>query len=365
MKCEIKHLFLQNFKGVEFYNSTDISTIKLPTPLIKGGNGIGKTTVLDAVCFMLTGRDLLGRKLNPQNVNNTKTPVAELTIQIDSKPYILSYKNKNYFINDAEIPARKYFDTISALLKISQKYLLALISPAYFYNLSPKEKREVFMQVFAERYGNDFENSLTEFLELKKFQWLRRVEFDIAQVLTNIRSDIKKIQQSLIISGVPKQLAEELEYFATHPEHQWGPYVASYGPYIKECGEEIAKEREEKNIRLEELDRDLIAYQLVSYKWAEYINKHLQQEDKVFEVSFINEEKGKEELTLKYKNINVLELNTASRLEIGIQLSLLFSKIVNFKGFILLDDAEHIDGKNLKEWSTKYNQQILITKVES
>ena len=73
---------------------------------ITGENGIGKSSILDAIRYMLTERDENGSKLlNVKTItlsNEFESPDIELIIRFQSKEISLKTKNEKWFINNIE-----------------------------------------------------------------------------------------------------------------------------------------------------------------------------------------------------------------------------------------------------------------------
>ncbi|MFV8418543.1 hypothetical protein ACNQ21_03490 [Mycoplasma sp. VS299A] len=363
MKIRIKHIFLQNFKGVDFYNSLILTDYSLNKPLAVAPNGWGKTTILESITFLLTGKDLEGKKLNPQNINSVQKPVAEITLTIDNKDYILSYKNNLFYINDNIYATKKYFKTINSLLKTQQKILLSIISPAYFFTLTPKEKRSLFVQVFSQKYENDFYKELGSELEQRTFRVLKALDWDSTQLKADYNSQIRTQQDNLAIKGIPTQLIKKLTSYKDLKTNKYIEPKNEVDKFLLPFVQEIETSQQKARDELQKLKMELIALDQVLYSFTEYISQILKRLKSDFTISLINENKEKEELVIKHKNISLLELNTAKQLEISISLSTLFSKLIDLDSFILLDNCEHIDSSNLNTWAKKYSQQFLITKV--
>ncbi|MFV8478082.1 AAA family ATPase [Mycoplasma sp. B6400] len=363
MKIRIKHIFLQNFKGVDFYNSLILSDYSLNKPLAVAPNGWGKTTILESITFLLTGKDLEGKKLNPQNLNNSQTAVAEVTLTIDNKDYILSYKNSLFYINDNMYSTKKYFKTISSLLKVSQKILLSIISPTYFFTLSPKEKRSLFVKVFSQKYELDFYQNLESELEKRLFRILKALDWDSTQLKADYNSQIRIQQDNLVIKGIPQQLIKKLTSYKDLKTNKYIEPKNEVDKFLLPFAQEIEVSQQKAKQELEVLKLEAITLDQVLYSFTEYISQILKKLKSDFTISLINENKEKEELVIKHKNIDLLELNTAKQVEISISLSTLFSKLADLDCFILLDNCEHIDSGNLSTWAKKYSQQFLITKV--
>ena len=82
MKITLTNMQLENFKGLKSWGSdfNDESTV------IKAENGVGKTTVFDAVLYLLFGKDSTGRKdfeLRPLDGDNQ--PIKGLVTSVQGK----------------------------------------------------------------------------------------------------------------------------------------------------------------------------------------------------------------------------------------------------------------------------------------
>lgn len=166
MKLQIKHLSLQNFAGLpsleaDFGDVTEVT----------GRNGCGKSTVRNAILWVLTDKMADGRPaddIRPRGsdgkASNYNDVVATLTVDISGRGEVALSKTQRakmakkrgeqeatfdgntvlYAVNGVEKSAKEYAQWVAENIADSGKTALC-ISPAAFFNLDQKKRREALM----------------------------------------------------------------------------------------------------------------------------------------------------------------------------------------------------------------------------
>ncbi|EHM7936197.1 ATPase [Listeria innocua] len=146
MKIVFKQLTLKNFKNhknlvVDYEQVTQIS----------GKNGFGKTSIGEAVTWLLYGTDLLGTKIEPQPLGTEEEVHVSLLINADGKDLLLTKKQKKtakYAINEVPRKATEFADMIDSLFEKNLFY--SLYSPGYFFSQHWQTQREQLLSYVTE-----------------------------------------------------------------------------------------------------------------------------------------------------------------------------------------------------------------------
>lgn len=164
MEIKLKRLSIENFKGcksltVDFTDKT----------LICGQNASGKTTVLDAVTWLLFGKDSQDREkfeIRPLDQDGNKIHNVEISVvgefEIDGKAVTFTRKQKENWvkkrgsesptlqgnvnemmINDFPKSDKEYKEEVSKI--VDEGLFKALSNPMYFPSLAWKEQRQMLM----------------------------------------------------------------------------------------------------------------------------------------------------------------------------------------------------------------------------
>ena len=167
-------LALKNFKG---HKDLDVHFGDVTT--ISGANGTGKTTVFDAFCWLLTGKDSLGRvcgtgqkgeaTIRPRQDDGELVRGVEVSVtgrlmnedgEVDtlqrifcetystdknSGDKIFKGNTTKYFINEVPIAAAKYDALVKAKIDPDQMKLTS--DPAYFPGLPWQQQRALLLQI--------------------------------------------------------------------------------------------------------------------------------------------------------------------------------------------------------------------------
>ena len=189
MRLKLNKLNIENFKGIkkltiDFGDTTSIS----------GQNASGKTSIMDALCWLLFGKDSQDREkfeireldANGDKVHNTEIMV-EGTFDLDGKPIVFKKTQKENWVkkrgsenptlqgnvNEMEINGYPMSDTdyrekVSNI--ITDDTFKILTNPMHFASLPWKEQRNMLMQFVADvddaerakNYGKEFEELIPD-----------------------------------------------------------------------------------------------------------------------------------------------------------------------------------------------------------
>ena len=144
MHIRFKSLKLHNYKShrdlvVQFGDVTRIS----------GDNAKGKSSILEAVSWLLYGTDTFGSKLDPTPIGYDYDEVkAELLLEIDGKDILLGrslVKGKmKYHINEVPSKATEFDEVVRSLF--DKDLFLALFNPSYFFTLHWEKQRAMLLR---------------------------------------------------------------------------------------------------------------------------------------------------------------------------------------------------------------------------
>lgn len=146
-------LIIKDFKGIEnFEIDFDDKTTD-----IKGENGTGKTTILDAIYWVFFGKNSLGKSkfdIQPIDSNNqiipNKTPFVELQLTVGGEPITLCKKlakTCEYYYDEHEMKATEYAEKVTNI--VSEKLFSVLINPVFFGdNYTWQEQKALILDNF-------------------------------------------------------------------------------------------------------------------------------------------------------------------------------------------------------------------------
>jgi DNA repair exonuclease SbcCD ATPase subunit len=153
MQIAFKTLALKNFK-----NHKSISVKLSDITNIQGRNGAGKSSIGDAISWVLFGTDIAGSKLDPRPVDSedgTDSRV-ELLVNISGKDVLFGRTQKKtakYFINEVPKKATEFNEYLES--QFDKNLFLSLFNPAFFFTQHWQDQRDQLLQYVSEPLNNE------------------------------------------------------------------------------------------------------------------------------------------------------------------------------------------------------------------
>ncbi|WP_343302887.1 AAA family ATPase [Chitinophaga niabensis] len=257
----LQTLSLRNFKGI-----TDLLIQFGQSTKISGANESGKSTILSAFFWLLTGKDEFDRKdyeikntlrkeLNAQShevegvflVNNRELKLKRVYMEDWQKPKGQSQKvfkghYTEYYVNDVPVSLTEYQADVDAM--ISPSLIKLLTNPHYFNSLDWKDQRRGLVDIAGEITNEDIFTSMNS--KVTDFSHLREV---LGSGKYKDLDDYKK-QLGAKKAGLKK---DSEQYLPRIDEAKRGlPDVLDW--------DDLAKQIKAKKARVEDIDQQLADY---------------------------------------------------------------------------------------------------------
>lgn len=209
----LKSLTITNFKGLKSFSLENLSNYVS----IYGVNASGKTTIFDAFCFLLWGKDSADRKdfgIKPLDKSGNPSERIESDVkailEVDGVEISLRHVFKEnwvkkrgeaeatfvgnehlYFWNDVPLKASEYQAKIDTI--IPENVFKLLTNPLYFNSLKWQDRRAVLQQMVGEVSDEEVLASLPELSSLIA----QLTGKTIQEIRAQISSEKKKIKETL------------------------------------------------------------------------------------------------------------------------------------------------------------------------
>ncbi|MDN4525359.1 AAA family ATPase [Fictibacillus fluitans] len=149
MKITFDRLTISNFKNHDslIINFSDVTNIA-------GKNGEGKTSIGEAITYLLYGIDMMGTKLDPTPIHQEEPEETkvEMLLSVDGKQTLLARTLKKgkakYYINEVPEKATKYTQFVEELF--DKNLFLSLFNPVYFSSQHWEDQRKQLLQFVSE-----------------------------------------------------------------------------------------------------------------------------------------------------------------------------------------------------------------------
>ena len=163
--------------------------------LTKGRNGIGKTSLGEAINWCMTGNSLTNNsKFTSVFKNDNCKSKDELSVEM-----LITHNDEEYFIRREDNPIKAYIDGYEStsltmeILGISEEAFLLLFNPKYFASLSPKdskvllkkELKKVNVKEIYDKYPDEVKKVIDGHTKINK-------------KIDNARNNIKETENDLI-----------------------------------------------------------------------------------------------------------------------------------------------------------------------
>ena len=170
-----------------------------------GANGIGKSTLLDAIYWCLYGRTLRGLKANDVITWDEKTCTVSLTMQVGEIPFkVTRGQSPNYLSIDG---VKVEQEAVNDLIRLTpEAFVYGVMLPQFgqsFFELKPADKLTLFSQIM----GLDYWLERSE----KAATTTKQFEDDIAAVSSAIATSKRRKDDTLIDLKTLERNAEMAE----------------------------------------------------------------------------------------------------------------------------------------------------------
>lgn len=345
MKIKFKTLTLENFMS---YDDFEVEFDDIKTTL-RGYNGVGKTTILSAICWCLFKKDYYDRSKfelkpikNGSSIDDLETKVS-LIFEVDGKENVIERINKKGLnttkINGAVFKEKEYIIYIQETLGIDEESFKLVSNPTYAINLNWKDLRNIIFSYAGEVSDEDIFN---ENENLKPLQD-KITSMGHEKVRQGIMSNLSDIKNKLLpeVNGKMQLIEQEVEHL-----------------------DSIANKLIDKQETLKELDNKIEDYmKIVENESNKKLDKQkLLNEISNFENKISSHEVEKQNIKLQGEQIN-LDIKSKTNVEELRNKDLLEQQSKVQKMHIALQSKLDTFNKNKELYSIKENEIKVATDV--
>lgn len=193
MKIKINKATITGFKGYKDTVEYDFSDFTI----IKGGNGLGKSSIGEAISWCITGCDMSGNeKATTKLINDNKPKLTEiiLDLELDKEPHTIIRRKKgstnDIYLDDKKITQNK----LSEMFYQDKNIFLSIFNPYYFNSLTPKEAKLLLSDVLKPVSKSEIFKELGEYLvKILNDNGFRNPETFLSDTRDNIKEQEKNL----------------------------------------------------------------------------------------------------------------------------------------------------------------------------
>ena len=194
MKMELTKISMVGFKGYKDY----VEYVLGYRVLVPGDNGLGKSTLGEAIAWAITGCNIWGNeRATTDLVNNKKPKLTEVVLDflLDDEPHTIIRRKKGssneLYWNEQKVTTN---DLARDIFK-NKDVFLSILNPYYFPNLTPKDAKQLLSDVLKPVSREDIFKELGEYLQ----KLLLDNGFRMPETfLSDSRTDLKENEDNLI-----------------------------------------------------------------------------------------------------------------------------------------------------------------------
>ena len=350
MKIKVLSLEIDNFKGLKHLYCEFSDTTK-----IYGANGLGKTTIFDAFCWLLFNKDSHGiEKFSVRPLGKDGKPINHLEIKVtavlkvDDKPIMLSKTQRQKWeldvfmgnenmheVNGFAYSERKYKEFISEI--IDEDVFKLLVNPTHFTSLKWKEQRDILMRFV----GSDIDYDILNRLGYSELRDELRVAPDMDSIhkkYSKIATDLKKKLAEMPIRIDEVGVIHRLIMDIVEP-------IAKRIAEIKQTQRDLSQgmaDAERMIFMLEEFTK------AKSAKVNKELNKHFNGVEFNLSETLINGS-VKENCECTVNGVPFKSLNSGHRIVAGLEIIKALQNLYDAQFPVWIDNAETINVFNLPE----------------
>jgi DNA repair exonuclease SbcCD ATPase subunit len=199
MIIKLISLMLKNFK-----NHQDLTVNFGEMTEITGDNGKGKSSIPEALTWLLYGTDAFGNKLDPTPITYAADEtLVQLLLEVDGKQVLLSRGLRNgkaeYYINEEPQKATAFNEVVEQLF--DKELFLSLFNPNYFFTLKWDKQRSMLLQYVTAPANKEVLKKLPE-LQADKLQVLLKKHS--LEAIDSIHRDTKNKKDKEYIAAQSK-----------------------------------------------------------------------------------------------------------------------------------------------------------------
>lgn len=328
MKIILKSIQLTNFKGIRSliipFND-DITNIQ-------ADNGLGKSTISDAIQWVLFGKDCHGSTdFGIKTYDNDNVVIPKLdhevtaVMDVDETPVILRrlYKEKwvkprgaiesemqghttDFFINDVPYQAKEYSAYIGGL--VNENLFKAITNPTHFNSLKWEQRRETLIKIAGGFNEQDIIGTRKDFTEL--FTKINSEGKTLEKFKAEINAKKKVLKEELAvvpgrIDEVSRMIIEEPDYTTIEAE------IVNLDAQIAEIDKQIEDKASAGNELMKQFEERLREITALKSK-CHSIRTTLQEENQRQQL-----EKNRSVTELQNTLVSLTEKNTSVKKSIG------------------------------------------------
>ncbi|MFD1335769.1 AAA family ATPase [Oceanobacillus iheyensis] len=208
MQINFKELSLKNFKSHQ-----DLTVNFGEVTKITGDNAKGKSSIFEAITWLLYGIDTVGSKLDPTPITyEHDETLVSLLLNVDGKELLLGRElNANkakYYINEVPSKATEFNEILGELFE--KVLFMSLFNPDYFFTLKWTEQREMILQYVTAPSNKEVLKVLPEAQSNKLADLIKKHSLDDLEKLHKDNKN-KKNKEHIAAQSRTKTLKEQLE----------------------------------------------------------------------------------------------------------------------------------------------------------